>query len=63
MAQQVKDLALSLQWHKMDPWLQNLRVLWAQPKKSTKNATVKPRQALNQGVEKLTRQTGAELII
>ena len=28
----VKDLALSLLWHRFDPWLRNFTVLWVQPK-------------------------------
>jgi len=39
VAQQVKDLALSLQrlrlllWHRFDPWLGNFHMPWAQAKK------------------------------
>ena len=32
VAQQVKDLALSLIWHGFDPWLGNLRMLQMWPK-------------------------------
>ena len=33
VAQQVKDLALSLLWLRFDPWPGNIHMLWAQPKK------------------------------
>ena len=31
--QWLKDLALSLLWHRFDPWPGNFHVLWAWPKK------------------------------
>ena len=33
MMQWVKDSALSLQWHSLDPWLENFHMPQAQPKK------------------------------
>ena len=36
VAQQVKDPALSLLWHRFDPWPGNFRMLWAWPKKKKK---------------------------
>ena len=42
VAQQVKDLALSLPWfrlllwHRFDPWPGNFHMLWLQPKKKKK---------------------------
>ena len=36
MAQQVKDLMLSLLWHRFDPCPRNFHMLWVQPKKKKK---------------------------
>ena len=44
--QQVKDLALSLQWaglllwHRFDPWPRDLHMLWVQPKEKKKKAVL-----------------------
>ena len=49
MAQQVKDLALSLQWlglllwHRFNTWPGNFHMLWVQPKKVHKNDASGPR--------------------
>ena len=43
VAQQVKDLVLSLQWlglllwHGFDPWPENFYILWAQQKKKERD--------------------------
>ena len=37
MAQQVKDLALSLLWLKFDPWPGKFHMLWVQQKKKKKD--------------------------
>lgn len=36
VAWQVKDLALSVLWHRFDSWPQNFHMPWAQPKKKQK---------------------------
>ena len=37
MAQQVKDLALSLLWRRFDPWVENIHMPWACPPQNNKN--------------------------
>ena len=39
VAQQVKDLALSLLWHQFDPWPGNFCMLWVWPKQKQKQKT------------------------
>ena len=49
MAQQVKDLALSLLRHGFDPWLGNFHMLWVQ--KKVVNIITPPLHLLHDSVE------------
>ena len=59
MAQQVKDLVLSLQqlgsllWHGFDPWLGNFHILWEwQKKKKKKKKKEKEKKRKKKGPKK-----------
>ena len=51
MAQQVKDLALSLLWHQFDPWPWNFCRLWAWPQKRRRHEGWGPHFRLFQSVK------------